>query len=73
MPGFEDSDPVREVLHCDKPGTGCTDAPRCFSMKLAKVTSQQCGLQASKVAAELCMKHDQQQNLVLPMTKHVDD
>ena len=34
--GYEDFDPAREVLHCDKPGTGCNDAPRCFSMKLGK-------------------------------------
>ena len=34
VPGFEDFDPQREVLHCDKPGTGLTDAPRAFSIKL---------------------------------------
>ena len=34
-PGYESFDPQREVLHCDKPGTGCGDAPRCFSIKLA--------------------------------------
>ncbi len=39
VPGFENFDPVAEVLHCDKPGTGCTDAPRCFSMKLADITT----------------------------------
>ena len=38
VPGFEDFNPTHEVLHCDKPGTGCNDAPRCFSLKLSKVT-----------------------------------
>ena len=30
--GFEDFDPQFEILHCDKPGTGCKDAPRAFSI-----------------------------------------
>ncbi len=72
VPGFENFDPTTEVLHCDKPGTGCTDAPRCFSMKLAKVTSEQCNLQASKIDPQLCMQHENGE-LVLLMTKHVDD
>ena len=42
IPGYEDFNPAREVLHCEKPGTGCNDAPRCFSMKLAKITSRDC-------------------------------
>ena len=29
MEGFSDFNPVTEVLHCDKPGTGLVDAPRC--------------------------------------------
>eukprot|EP00969_Alexandrium_andersonii_P244037 10782619-Alexandrium_andersonii.AAC.1 len=36
LPGYEDFDPAMEVLRCQKPGTGCNDAPRCFSLKLAK-------------------------------------
>ena len=39
IPGFESFDPVTEVLHCDKPGTGSVDAPRCFSIKLGRVTA----------------------------------
>ena len=31
VPGFETFNPMTEVLHCDKPGTGSVDAPRCFS------------------------------------------
>ena len=38
--GFENFDPQKEVLHCDKPGTGLVDAPRAFSLKLQKVTSE---------------------------------
>ena len=37
VPGFEGFDPKTEVLHCDKPGTGSVDAPRCFSLKLKQV------------------------------------
>ena len=40
VPGFEDFDPAREVLHCTKPGTGCVDAPRCFVLKLTKATNE---------------------------------
>ena len=42
-PGFEDFDRHREVLHCTKPGTGCGDAPRCFSIKLARATNEEFG------------------------------
>ena len=34
LKGFEDFDPMHEVLHSDKPGTGLVDAPRAFSLKL---------------------------------------
>ena len=30
--GFGDFGPSREVLHMTRPGTGCKDAPRCWSM-----------------------------------------
>ena len=45
VPGFEDFDPNTEVLHCDKPGTGLVDAPRAFSLKLARVTAWVCAKQ----------------------------
>ena len=41
IPGFEDFDPQKEVLHCDKPDTGLVDAPRALSMKLKRVTEEQ--------------------------------
>ena len=56
--GFENFDPNTECLHCDKPGTGCNDAPRCFSIKLAKVTQDACGMQKCTVDNELCFLHD---------------
>lgn len=73
--GFEGFDPTTEVIHCDKPGTGSVDAPRCFSIKLSKVT-EKAGLIASNVDAELCYCHQIRNGkltLVAIMTKHVDD
>ena len=32
--GYADFDPLKEVSHCDKPGTGLKDAPQAFSFKL---------------------------------------
>ena len=74
--GYEDFDPATEVLHCEKPGTGCNDAPWCFSLKLAQVTRKLCGLKASTIDGELCMKQivaAGRPKLVSIMTKHVDD
>ena len=71
--GFETFDPNTEVLHCLKPGTGCTDAPRCFSMKLATVTQGKCNMQPCSVDGELCYLHDSKGDLLAMMAKHVDD
>jgi hypothetical protein len=57
LPGYEDFHPRTEVFHCEKPGTGCNDAPRCFSLKLAQATRTMCGLKPGTVDGELCMKH----------------
>jgi len=75
VPGFETFDPNAEVLHCDKPGTGSVDAPRCFSLKLTQATDK-CGLVPSNVDPELCYLHETRNGklvLVAVMTKHVDD
>ena len=72
LEGFESFDPISEVLHCDKPGTGLVDAPRAFSLKLGLVTKGACKLLPSSVDAELCLKHESGQ-LVAIMAKHVDD
>ena len=58
IPGWEDFNPATEVIHCDKPGTGCNDAPRCFSLKLAKVTKDLCGMNQCTVDNELCYLHE---------------
>ena len=73
VPGFENFDPQTEVLHCDKPGTGLTDAPRAFSIKIKAVTDDKCHTQASLVDSEMCVKHKATQQLIAMLTKHVDD
>ena len=72
LSGFQDFDPLTEVLHCDKPGTGLVDAPRAFSIKLSQVTVNTCQLIPTSVDAELAVKHVNG-TLVAMMTKHVDD
>ena len=56
VPGFENFDPEKEVLHLDKPGTGLVDAPRAFSLKLASITMGKRKMVASSVDPELCMR-----------------
>ena len=76
VPGFENFDPFNEVLHCDKPGTGSVDAPRCFSLKLSACTTNDCGMTSSSVDPELCMLHEWKNGeyvLTCLLTKHVDD
>jgi len=72
VPGFEDFNPLSEVLHCDKPGTGLVDAPRAFSVKLKRLLQGKCVMTGSKVDAELLFKHINGK-LVCIMTVHVDD
>ena len=71
MPEFKGFDPRHEVLHCLKPGTGCRDAPKCFSLKLRKATSEY-GFVSSTVdpELELLFKAGELQMAIL---KHVDD
>ena len=73
LPGWENFDPRVEVIHCDKPGTGCVDAPRCFSIKLARITNQVCGMKPCSVDSELCFLHDAPGKLSVILAKHVDD
>ena len=79
VPGYEDFDETLECLHCIKPGTGCKDAPRAFSMKLARVTRSQ-DLRPTTWDPELELKHESAgtdgssaSQLVLILSKHVDD
>ena len=73
VPGFEEYDERFHVLKCLKPGTGCKDAPRAFSMKLASVTRQpKIGLKPLSADPECEVKHVNGK-LVLILVKHVDD
>ena len=73
LPGFEGFDPQKEVLHCDKPGTGLVDAPRAFQVKLVGILTKKCGMRQSSVDNELCFKHSGAGVLLCIMTIHVDD
>ena len=72
LPGYSNFDPLKEVLHCDKPGTGLKDAPQAFSLKLKSVTRGVCGLRPTSFDDELEALH-QHGNLVLVVAIHVDD
>ncbi|CAE7203568.1 RE1 [Symbiodinium sp. CCMP2592] len=71
LPEFATFNPRTEALHCLKPGTGCRDAPRAFSMKLRQVT-EKFGFKSSSVDSELELLH-QSDELVMAIIKHVDD
>ena len=58
LPGFEGFDPQKEVLHCDKPGTGLADAPRASQGKLVGIFTKMCGMRQRGVDNELCCRHD---------------
>lgn len=70
--GFESFNPSKEVLHCLKPGTGCRDAPRCWSMQLKKVTAA-FGLRGSFLDPEFELLFDDSNVVQLALIKHVDD
>lgn len=58
LPEFQDFDERYHVLKCLKPGTGCKDAPRAFSMKLASVTRHaKVGLKPLSADPECEVKH----------------
>ena len=71
LPEFASFNPRTEALHCLKPGTGCRDAPRAFSMKLRQVT-ERFGFKSPSVDSELELLH-QAGELVMAIIKHVDD
>jgi hypothetical protein len=72
IPGFASFDSRTEVLHCDKPGTGLRDAPKCFALKLRRVTHGDCGMHSLVVEPELEVKHVNEILLAM-LCKHVDD
>ena len=57
LPAFRAFDPRTEVLHCLKPGTGCRDAPKSFSLKFRQVTAA-FGFKCSTVDPELELLFD---------------
>ena len=73
LPGFENFDSRYECLKCDKPGTGTKDAPRAFSLKLASVTQNKCGMKPTFYDREFELKHDKHGQLIVANVKHVDD
>ena len=70
--GYEDFNPAREVLHMLKPGTGCKDAPRCFSIQLTKATDESFGAKPTTYDPQLIVRHASKA-LNFIGTKHVDD
>jgi hypothetical protein len=72
IPGFENFSANDEVLHCTKPGTGCKDAPRCFSIKLSQATNDVFGARSSTTDDQLILRH-RNGKLDFIATKHVDD
>ena len=71
LPGYQDFNINSEVLHCLKPGTGCRDAPKAFSIQLRRATSS-FGLQSTLVDPELEMLWENG-TVKLLVLKHVDD
>ena len=72
LPEFQGFNPAKEVLHCLKPGTGCRDAPKCFSLKLRQAT-QEFGFVSSIIDPELELLFDTNRTLFMAILKHVDD
>lgn len=73
LPEYKHYDERFHVLKCLKPGTGCKDAPKAFSLKLARVTrSDRVGLRPLAADPECEVKH-RDGRLVLIIVKHVDD
>ena len=76
--GFESYDPRKHCLKCKVPGTGTADAPRAFSLKLAKITrGAEADYHPCPMDPELEMRHgyDKQGNCPILgiVAKHVDD
>jgi hypothetical protein len=56
-----------------KPGTGCKDAPRAWSICLTDATNAKFGARPSLHDHQLIMRHDKHGELEFLATKHVDD
>ena len=71
VPGYEQFDENKHVLACLKPGTGCRDAPRAFSLRLMKLL-RQFGMQSTLYDNQLMLLF-KAETLVLVISIHVDD
>ena len=71
VPGYSGFDEHRHVLSCLKPGTGCRDAPRAFSMRLMSILKKH-GLESTLYDPQL-MTLFRNGTLVLVISIHVDD
>ena len=71
LPGMEDFDSQKEVLHMLKPGFGLKDAPRLWNLALKRVLHK-VGLVSTQVDPQLYVKHEAGK-LILLVSVHVDD
>jgi len=71
--GYEDFDERTEVLWMNQPGTGCQDAPRAFSIKLAWATNDKFGAKPLTHCEQTIVRHDKSHILDFIAAKHVDD
>ena len=71
VPQFRHFNERTHVLSCIKPGTGCRDAPRAFSLRLMRLLTD-FGLVSSLYDPQLMMLHRDKQ-LQLLISVHVDD
>ena len=65
--------PLNACLRCDKPGTGCKDAPRAWSIQLSKATDDDFEMVPTTYDPQLIVKHTTDKKLICIATKHVDD
>ena len=70
--GFENFNPSLKVLHCTKPGTGCKDSPRAWSIRLGLAKTSDFGLLPCTHDNQLSIRHTTRGELDCIATTHVD-
>lgn len=71
VPGYESFDEHQHVVSCLKPGTGCRDAPRAFSMRLMRILRSH-GFESTLYDPQLMLLF-RGKNLAIIISIHVDD
>jgi len=71
VPNFENFNEHQHVLSCLKPGTGCRDAPRAFSLRLMKIL-RNFGMQSTMYDPQLMLLFKNKE-LAAMISIHVDD